>query len=251
MFKISPTSPVIAVVTGASRGIGHAIAKGLSKQGVIVAGTATTAEGAAKITESFKENQVNGKGYTLDVRDFERVQAVLNEIQSDFGSVSILVNNAGIHRDNLLLRMREQQWDEVLDTNLSAVFRMSKTCLKSMVKQRQGRIINITSVVGAMGNPGQVNYCAAKAGMIGFTKALALEMAAYGITVNAVAPGFIETDMTNQLSPEQKEWISAKIPMKRSGKVEDIADTVVFLASDQAAYITGQTIHVNGGMYMV
>jgi 3-oxoacyl-[acyl-carrier protein] reductase len=241
----------LAIVTGASRGIGYAIAKGLSQQGAIVAGTATTDEGAAKITESFKENQVHGKGYTLNVRDFEMVQAVLNQIQNEYGQVSILVNNAGIHRDNLLLRMKEEQWDEVLDTNLSAIFRMSKICLKSMVKQRQGRIINITSVVGVMGNPGQVNYCAAKAGMIGFTKALALEMAAYGVTVNAVAPGFIETDMTNKLSQEQKDWISSKIPMKRSGKVEDIADTVLFLASDQATYITGQTIHVNGGMYMV
>ncbi len=164
---------------------------------------------------------------------------------------AILVNNAGIHRDNLLLRMKEEQWDEVINTNLSAVFRMSKICLKSMVKQRSGRIINITSVVGVMGNPGQVNYCAAKAGVIGFTKALALEMAAYGITVNAVAPGFIETDMTSQFTAEQREWIAGKIPMKRSGTVEDIANTVVFLASDQAAYITGQTLHVNGGMCMV
>lgn len=241
----------VALVTGASRGIGQAIALSLGREGAVVIGTATSPDGAAKISAAFKAANIQGAGYALDVRDSEAVQTVLTQAQNDLGAIAVLVNNAGIHRDNLLLRMKEEQWDEVIDTNLSAVFRMSKICLKSMVKQRSGRIINITSVVGVMGNPGQVNYCAAKAGVIGFTKSLALEMAAYGITVNAVAPGFIETDMTNQLTPEQREWISGKIPMKRSGNVEDIANTVVFLATDRAAYITGQTLHVNGGMCMV
>ncbi len=241
----------IALVTGASRGIGRAIALELGRQGAVVAGTATTREGAEKISAALNAEHIQGGGYALDVRDSEAVQNVVAKVQTDHGPIAILVNNAGIHRDNLLLRMKDEQWDEVINTNLSAVFRMSKFCLKSMVKQRAGRIINITSVVGVMGNPGQANYCAAKAGVIGFTKALALEMAAYGITVNAVAPGFIETDMTSQLTPEQREWISGKIPMKRSGTVEDIANIVVFLASDQAAYITGQTLHVNGGMCMV
>jgi 3-oxoacyl-[acyl-carrier protein] reductase len=241
----------VALVTGASRGIGHAIALALGRKGAAVLGTATTTDGAAKITAAFQAAGIQGTGYALDVCDADAVQSVITAAQAEHGPVTILVNNAGIHRDNLLLRMKEEQWDAVIDTNLSAVFRTSKICLKSMTKQRSGRIINITSVVGAMGNPGQVNYCAAKAGVIGFTKALALEMAAYGITVNAVAPGFIETDMTQQLSVEQREWIFSKIPMKRSGTVEDIAATVVFLASDEAAYMTGQTLHVNGGMYMV
>jgi 3-oxoacyl-[acyl-carrier protein] reductase len=241
----------VALVTGASRGIGQAIALRLGREGAVVMGTATTAEGAEKISAAFKEANIKGAGYALNVGNSEAVQALIAQAQNDLGPVAILVNNAGIHRDNLLLRMKEEQWNEVIDINLSAIFRVTKTCLKSMVKQRSGRIINITSVVGVMGNPGQVNYCAAKAGVIGFTKSLALEMAAYGITVNAVAPGFIETDMTGNLTAEQREWISGKIPMKRSGTVEDIANTVVFLASDQAAYITGQTLHVNGGMCMV
>ena len=241
----------VALVTGASRGIGQAIALRLGREGAVVMGTATTAEGAEKISAAFKEANIQGAGYALNVGNSEAVQTLIAQAQNDLGPVAILVNNAGIHRDNLLLRMKEEQWNEVIDINLSAIFRVTKICLKSMVKQRSGRIINITSVVGVMGNPGQVNYCAAKAGVIGFTKSLALEMAAYGITVNAVAPGFIETDMTGNLTAEQREWISGKIPMKRSGTVEDIANTVVFLASDQAAYITGQTLHVNGGMCMV
>lgn len=241
----------VALVTGASRGIGRAIALGLGQEGATVIGTATTAEGAEKISAALKQANISGAGYVLNVCETESVQNVVAQAQSELGAINILVNNAGIHHDNLLLRMKEEQWDEVINTNLSAVFRMSKLCLKSMVKQRSGRIITITSVVGVMGNPGQVNYCAAKAGAIGFTKSLALEMAAYGITVNTVAPGFVETDMTNQLTPEQREWIASKIPMKRSGTVEDIANAVVFLASDRAAYITGQTLHVNGGMCMV
>ncbi len=240
----------VALVTGASRGIGRAIALALGREGARVIGTATTTEGAEKINAFLQEAKITGAGYVLDVRQFQSIPAVVAQMQSDWGPVSILVNNAGLHRDNLLLRMKEEQWNEVIETNLSAVFHTSKICLKSMVKQRYGRIINITSVVGVMGNPGQVNYCAAKAGVIGFTKALALEMAAYGITVNAVAPGFIETDMTSQLSSEQREWIHNKIPMKRSGTVVDIADTVLFLASEKSAYITGQTLHINGGMYM-
>lgn len=240
----------VALVTGASRGIGRSIALTLGREGASVIGTATTPEGADKITAFLQEAKISGAGYVLDVRQFQSISSVITQAQNDWGPVSILINNAGIHRDNLLLRMKEEQWNEVIETNLSAVFHTSKICLKSMVKQRHGRIINITSVVGVMGNPGQVNYCAAKAGVIGFTKALALEMAAYGITVNAVAPGFIETDMTNQLSSDQREWIHNKIPMKRSGTVVDIADAVVFLASEKSAYITGQTLHINGGMYM-
>ncbi len=240
----------VALVTGASRGIGRAIALALGRAGTRIIGTATTSEGAQKITTFLQEAKIEGGGYVLDVRQFQSIPTLITQAQSEWGPISILVNNAGVHRDNLLLRMKEEQWNEVIETNLSAVFHMSKTCLKSMVKQRNGRIINITSVVGVMGNPGQVNYCAAKAGIIGFTKALALEMAAYGITVNAVAPGFIETDMTSQLAPEQREWIHNKIPMKRSGVVEDIAETVLFLASEKSAYITGQTLHINGGMYM-
>jgi 3-oxoacyl-[acyl-carrier protein] reductase len=240
----------VALVTGASRGIGRAIALALGREGARIIGTATTSEGAEKITAFLKEAGILGAGTVLDVRNPQLIPQVITQAQNDFGPISILINNAGIHRDNLLLRMKEEQWDEVIDTNLSAIFHLSKICLKSMVKQRNGRIINITSVVGVMGNPGQVNYCSAKAGVIGFTKALGLEMAAYGITVNAVAPGFIETDMTSQLSPEQREWIHNKIPMKRSGTVVDIANTVVFLASEKSAYITGQTLHVNGGMYL-
>lgn len=241
----------VALVTGASRGIGRAVALRLGREGAVVIGTATTQEGAEKITNTLREANIAGAGYVLNVCQSDQVQEVLTQAQNELGPIAILVNNAGIHRDNLLLRMKEEQWGEVIDTNLSAVFRVSKFCLRSMVKQRSGRIINITSVVGVMGNPGQVNYCAAKAGVIGFTKALALEMAAAGITVNSVAPGFIETDMTSQLTAEQREWISGKIPMKRSGTVDDIAAAVVFLASDHAAYMTGQTLHVNGGMCMV
>ena len=241
----------IALVTGASRGIGREIALSLAKAGSFVIGTATTAEGAEKFTSELQAENLQGRGYVLNVSNSTDIQEVLNKIQNETGAINILVNNAGIHRDNFLLRMKQEQWDEVIDTNLNALFRISKICLKSMVKQRWGRIIKITSVVGVIGNPGQVNYSAAKAGMIGFTKSLALEVAAYGITVNTVAPGLIETDMTSHLSEEQREWIATKIPMKRTGSPEDIANAVNFLASDKASYITGQTLHVNGGMCMV
>ncbi len=240
----------IALVTGASRGIGKAIAITLAKQGATVIGTATTPEGAAKITDYLNAVGATGKGFALNVRDAESIKNTLAAIQDEFGGPTILVNNAGITQDNILLRMKPEQWDDVIDTNLNAVFRMTKAALKPMVKARFGRIINISSVVGVMGNPGQANYCASKAGMIGFTKSLANEMAAYGITVNCVAPGFIETDMTNSLTEAQQEWIHAQIPMKRIGKPEEIANAVAFLASDHATYITGQTLHVNGGMYM-
>ncbi len=241
----------IALVTGASRGIGREIALSLAKAGSFVIGTATTAEGAEKFTSELQAENLQGRGYVLNVSNSTDIQEVLNKIQNETGAINILVNNAGIHRDNILLRMKQEQWDEVIDTNLNALFKISKICLKSMVKQRWGRIIGISSVVGVIGNPGQVNYAAAKAGMIGFNKSLALEVAAYGITVNTVAPGLIETDMTSHLSEEQREWIYTRIPMKRTGSPEDIANAVNFLASDKASYITGQTLHVNGGMCMV
>ncbi len=241
----------IALVTGSSRGIGRAIALTLGKSNIKIAGTATTQEGADKITNEFQENNIVGKGYALDVRNSQTVQDVLSQIQQDLGPITILINNAGIHRDNILLRMKPDQWEEVIDTNLTAVYQLSKICLRTMVKQRWGRIISITSVVGVIGNPGQVNYAAAKAGLIGFSKSLAQEVATYGITVNTVAPGFIETDMTQHLTAEQREMIYAKIPMKRTGLPEEIAAGVSFLTSDQAAYITGQTLHINGGMCML
>jgi 3-oxoacyl-[acyl-carrier protein] reductase len=241
----------IALVTGSSRGIGREIALSLAREGATVIGTATTPEGAEKITNEFQSENLQGRGYALNVCDTEAIQDVLNKAQNEIGPISILVNNAGIHRDNILLRMKEEQWNEVIETNLNALFKISKFCVKSMVKKRWGRIIGISSVVGVMGNPGQVNYAAAKAGMIGFNKSLGLEVAAYGITVNTVAPGLIETDMTSQLSEEQREWIYTRIPMKRTGSPKDIADAVTFLASEKAAYITGQTLHVNGGMCMV
>lgn len=241
----------VALVTGASRGIGREIAFSLARAGVSVIGTATTAEGAEKFTSELQAENLKGRGYVLNVRHAEEITDILTRIQNENSSINILVNNAGIHKDNILLRMKQEQWDEVIDTNLNALFKISKFCLKSMVKQRWGRIIGISSVVGVIGNPGQVNYSAAKAGMIGFNKSLALEVAAYGITVNTIAPGLIETDMTRQLSEEQREWIYTRIPMKRTGTAEDIAQAVIFLASDKAAYITGQTLHVNGGMCMV
>ena len=241
----------IALVTGASRGIGRAIALTLGKNGVMVAGTATTEEGAHNITEIFKAENITGFGFQLNVCDDESIKNAISAIKEKMDAPTILVNNAGITQDNILLRMKQDQWDAVIDTNLNSVFRMTKASLKPMLKARWGRIINITSISGVMGNPGQTNYSAAKAGLIGFGKSLAQEMAAYGITVNAVAPGYIETDMTARLTEKQQEMINNLIPMRRVGLPEEVASAVAFLASEEAAYITGQTLHVNGGMCMV
>jgi 3-oxoacyl-[acyl-carrier protein] reductase len=240
----------IALVTGASRGIGQAIAFELAKQGAIVAGTATTQAGAEKISAQFKEAQLSGQGFVLNVTDQAAIETVLAAIKTQYGAPTILVNNAGITRDNLMLRMKDEEWNEVINTNLTAIFHLTKRCIKDMLKARSGRIINISSLVGATGNPGQVNYSAAKAGLIGFSKSLAQEVASRDITVNVVAPGFIETDMTHVLSADQKAALLTKIPSNRLGQPADIANAVVFLASPQANYITGQTLHVNGGMYM-
>lgn len=238
----------VALVTGASRGIGKAIAEALVAQGVTVVGTATTQQGADAISAYLADQ---GEGVALNVTDAESIDAVLKHIDERYGQLDILVNNAGITRDNLLMRMKEDEWDSVLDTNLKAVFRLSKGVMRGMMKRRSGRIINVSSVVGTTGNPGQANYCAAKAGLVGFTKALAKEIAARGITVNCVAPGFIDTDMTKSLTEDQQQAIFANIPAARLGQPEEIAAAVTFLASPGAAYITGETIHVNGGMAMV
>ncbi len=243
-------SQEIALVTGASRGIGQAIALALGAEGATVIGTATTDQGAAAIQTSFAEKGVKGMGLALDVTEAGSIEAGLKAIQDAFGAPTILVNNAGITRDNLLMRMKDDEWDAVIDTNLGSVYRLSKACIRGMMKARRGRIINIGSVVGATGNPGQANYCAAKAGMIGFTKSLARELGSRGITVNAVAPGFIDTDMTRALPAEQREALIKQIPAGRLGTPQDIAAAVVFLASSSAAYITGDTLHVNGGMHM-
>ena len=238
----------VALVTGASRGIGKAIAELLASQGAKVIGTATSDKGAAAISEYLGSK---GKGQALDVTDSDSLKQVIKEIESEYGSIDILVNNAGITRDNLMMRMKDDEWDAVLNTNLSAVFKVCKAVVRGMMKRRNGRIINISSVVGTTGNPGQVNYCAAKAGLVGFSKAMAKEVAARGITVNCVAPGFIDTDMTKALNGEQKQAIFDNIPAARLGEPKEIAAAVAFLASEGAAYITGETIHVNGGMAMV
>ena len=240
----------IALVTGASRGIGQAIALELGRQGAQVIGTATSNDGAAKISGVLKEHNVDGRGVMLDVNSNDSIAAVLGEMEKGGGMPTILVNNAGITRDNLLLRMTEEEWDAILNTNLKSVFRMTKACLRAMTKARGGRIISISSVVGAMGNAGQANYAAAKAGLVGFTKALAREVGSRNITVNAVAPGFIDTDMTRALPEAQKEALLKQIPLGRLGHAEEIAHAVAYLASPQAGYITGVTLHVNGGMYM-
>lgn len=240
----------IALVTGASRGIGHGIALALGRAGATVIGTATTQEGADKITTALKNENINGCGIALNVTSQDSVDNLLSEIKQRYGVINVLVNNAAITKDNLFLRMKDDEWMQVVDTNLNSIFRLSKACIRDMLKSRWGRIINIGSVVGSTGNPGQANYCAAKAGVVGFSKALALEVGSRNITINTVAPGFIATDMTNALSDEQREAIFKQIPMQRIGNIEDIAAAVVFLASDSAGYITGQTLHVNGGMYM-
>jgi 3-oxoacyl-[acyl-carrier protein] reductase len=240
----------IALITGASRGIGQAIALGLGRVGATVIGTATSASGAEKIGAYLAENGIKGTGLMLNVTDPASVDGVIELINKDFGAPGILVNNAGITRDNLLMRMKDEEWSDIINTNLTSVFRLSKACLRGMMKARKGRIISIASVVGATGNPGQANYAAAKAGIIGFTKSLAREVASRNITVNAVAPGFIDTDMTRGLPEEQKQQLLQQIPLQRLGQAEEIAATVVFLASPGAAYLTGQTLHVNGGMYM-
>jgi 3-oxoacyl-[acyl-carrier protein] reductase len=240
----------VALVTGASRGIGHAIALALGRAGARVIGTATTAEGAAKLGAALASHGYNGRGAVLDASDGASVEALLAELETAGELPTILVNNAAITRDTLLLRMKLEDWDRVIATNLTAVFRLSKGCVRRMMKERRGRIINLTSVVGLTGNPGQANYAAAKAGLLGFTKSLAQELASRGITVNAVAPGFIDTDMTRGLTEEQRTALLTRVPLGRLGAPEDVAAAVVFLASPQAGYITGETLHVNGGMYM-
>jgi len=237
----------VALVTGASRGIGKAIASQLQEMGATVLGTATSEHGAAKISEYLGE----GRGLVLNVTSDDSINAMFDNIKTNHGGVDILVYNAGITRDNLIMRMKDEEWNDIIDTNLSSIFKISKAVLRPMMKKREGRIINIGSVVGTMGNAGQVNYATAKAGLIGFTKSLAREVASRGITVNTVAPGFIDTDMTQTLTDEQKEGIFSQVPANRLGKPEEIASSVAFLASDAAAYITGETLHVNGGMYMV
>ena len=241
----------IALITGASRGIGAAIAHALGDLGAIVIGTATSESGATSISNTFASANIKGEGLALNVNDAEQVAATLKTISEKYGDVSILVNNAGITRDTLLMRMKDEDWDEVISTNLTSVFRMSQAVLRPMMKARTGRIVNISSVVGHMGNAGQTNYAAAKAGMTGFTKSLAAEVGSRGITVNCVAPGFIDTDMTAELPEEITNKMLARIPVGRLGNVKEIAATVAFLASPSAAYITGETIHVNGGMLMI
>ena len=240
----------VALVTGASRGIGAAIADLLGTEGATVIGTATSEEGAAKITARLKEKGIKGKGMALNVADPESIASVVAAITEEYGAPAILVNNAGITKDNLLMRMKDDEWFDVIDTNLNAIYRLTKACLRGMSKARWGRIINIGSVVGAMGNPGQTNYCATKAGVGGFTRSLAKEVGSRGITVNAVAPGFIETDMTKVLPEATVAQMLTQVPLDRLGQPEEIAAVVNFLAGDTGGYITGETIHVNGGMYM-
>ena len=241
----------IVLVTGASRGIGQAIALTLGGAGATIIGTATSETGADMISKTFAKNNISGKGMALNVTDNNQISELINIISEDFGSVDILINNAGITRDNLLMRMKEEEWDEIMNTNLASVYKMSKAVLRGMIKKKSGRIISITSVVGAMGNAGQTNYAATKAGIMGFTKSLAREVGVRGITVNAVAPGFIQTGMTDALNESQKDELAAQIPLGRIGTVNEVAQAVLFLASESGAYITAQTLHVNGGMYTV
>jgi len=247
----SVTNKKISLVTGASRGIGAAIAVEMARQGFYVIGTATTNEGAKIITQTFELNNLNGEGLQLDVNSNESIDDLIKKIITDIGEINVLVNNAGITRDTLLMRMKDEDWDAVINTNLKSVYKLSQAVIKGMMKSRFGRIINITSVVGHMGNAGQTNYAATKAGISGFTKSLAQEIGSRGITVNCVAPGFIDTDMTKALSEEQRQQLLKHIPLGRLGIPADIAHAVCYLASDIAGYITGETIHVNGGMLMI
>ncbi|MGV7235272.1 MAG: 3-oxoacyl-ACP reductase FabG [Nitrosomonadaceae bacterium] len=240
----------IALITGASRGIGKAIALKLGKDGSTVVGTATTDEGAESISNYLNEAGIKGKGIVLNVNDTDQIKNLFTELRKEFGEVTILVNNAGITRDDLLVRMKDEKWDEVIGTNLKAIFRLSREVLRAMMMARSGRIINISSIVGSTGNVGQSNYAAAKAGILGLSKSLAREVGSRNITVNCVAPGFIDTDMTRALSEKQQQDLLQYVPLKRLGKPEDIASAVAFLASPSAGYITGATLHVNGGMYM-
>jgi 3-oxoacyl-[acyl-carrier protein] reductase len=240
----------VALVTGATRGIGRAIALRLGQQGATVVGTATSKEGAQTITDFLKAEGVHGVGMMLNVTDAEAIETVVSETESTYGAPAILINNAGITRDNLLIRMKDDDWDEIISTNLTPIYKLSKRCVRAMTKARSGRIITITSVVGVMGNAGQSNYAAAKAGVIGFSKSLAREVGPRGVTVNTVAPGFIDTDMTSGLAEAHKTALLEQVPVKRLGFPEEIAGAVSYLASDDAAYVTGETIHVNGGMYM-
>jgi 3-oxoacyl-[acyl-carrier protein] reductase len=240
----------IALVTGATRGIGKAIALSLGEQGCTVIGTATSESGASTISDFLKEANIQGRGIVLNVTDADAIDTVVSTIESEFGAPEILVNNAGITRDNLLVRMKDEEWDDIINTNLTPIYKLSKRCLRAMTKARWGRIITITSVVGAMGNAGQTNYAAAKAGVIGFSKSLAREVGARGITVNTVAPGFIDTDMTSSLPEAHKTALLEQVPVKRLGLPEEIAAAVSYLASMNAGYVTGETLHVNGGMYM-
>ncbi|TAK77465.1 MAG: 3-oxoacyl-ACP reductase FabG [Gammaproteobacteria bacterium] len=240
----------IALVTGASRGIGRGIAFALGQAGATVIGTATTPDGADRITQALQEQNIQGAGMVLNVAMQNSVDELMAAIKAQYGTVNVLINNAAITQDNLLLRMKDDEWLQVIETNLNSIYRLSKACIRDMLKARFGRIISIGSVVGSMGNPGQANYCAAKAGLIGFSKALALEVGSRDITVNIVAPGFVATDMTDALTEEQRAAIFQRIPMQRLGTIEDIAGAVLFLASEMSGYITGQTLHVNGGMFM-
>ncbi len=240
----------VALVTGATRGIGKAVAEELGRQGAVVVGTATSENGAQTISQALADAGVQGSGMVLDVASQESVDAVLKAVQEQFGVVEILVNNAGITRDNLLMRMKDDEWDSVLNTNLSSIYRVAKGCLRGMSKARWGRIINVSSVVASMGNAGQSNYAAAKSGIEGFSRALAREVASRNVTVNSVAPGFIDTDMTSGLAEEHKDKLRSQIPMNRLGAPAEVAAVVGFLASDAGGYVTGETIHVNGGMYM-
>ncbi len=241
----------LVLVTGASRGIGQAIALTLGNVGGTVIGTATSEKGAEAISKQFTEHKITGQGMILNVTDDNNIAELMKNINEQYGAVDILINNAGITRDNILMRMKQEEWDEIIDTNLASVFKMSKVVLRGMMKKKAGRIVSITSVVGAMGNSGQSNYAAAKAGIMGFTKSLAREVGSRGITVNTIAPGFIQTDMTDALPDEQKKALSSQIPMARLGTADEIAQAVLFLAGDSGSYITAQTLHVNGGMYTV